>query len=552
MNKINDMNKANFTIAGNIVDIVSRKIFKGEIEVKEGRIFSIKELEDAPDCYILPGLVDSHVHIESSLLIPSRFADLVVKKGTLGVVTDPHEIANVLGEIGVDFMINDARKAPLEIRFGVPSCVPATPFETSGFKLGSNIVESLLKREEVVCLAEVMDYNGVVNDDLEVMKKIVASKKLGKKIDGHAPGLKGDDLRKYVAAGISADHECSTLEEALEKISLGMMIQIREGSAAKDFEALYPLINSHPDRIMLCTDDTHPDDLFERGHIDHLIRMGLEKGCDLMNLLRAGSYNAIKHYGLDLGLLQLGDSADFIVIDRPDSFQVKSSYMKGKCIYEDGKAFFDSHNEILLNNFYRKEIQLEDIQVESKDCDVHVMTVNDGDLLTGWTTGRPKVEQGCLVSDVDQDILKIVVMSRYSNDKPVVGFAKGFGFMKGAIAGSVAHDSHNIIAVGTNDEDLLNALNKLISLKGAMVAFDAFDFRSVELDVAGLMSNKRGEDLLVDYSDLMEFVSKLGSDFHSPFMTLAFMSLLVIPKLKLSDKGLFDVEQFKLIDLYCD
>jgi len=546
------MNKANFTIAGNIVDIVSRKIFKGEIEVKEGRIFSIKELEDAPDCYILPGLVDSHVHIESSLLIPSRFADLVVKKGTLGVVTDPHEIANVLGEIGVDFMINDARKAPLEIRFGVPSCVPATPFETSGFKLGSNIVESLLKREEVVCLAEVMDYNGVVNDDLEVMKKIVASKKLGKKIDGHAPGLKGDDLRKYVAAGISADHECSTLEEALEKISLGMMIQIREGSAAKDFEALYPLINSHPDRIMLCTDDTHPDDLFERGHIDHLIRMGLEKGCDLMNLLRAGSYNAIKHYGLDLGLLQLGDSADFIVIDRPDSFQVKSSYMKGKCIYEDGKAFFDSHNEILLNNFYRKEIQLEDIQVESKDCDVHVMTVNDGDLLTGWTTGRPKVEQGCLVSDVDQDILKIVVMSRYSNDKPVVGFAKGFGFMKGAIAGSVAHDSHNIIAVGTNDEDLLNALNKLISLKGAMVAFDAFDFRSVELDVAGLMSNKRGEDLLVDYSDLMEFVSKLGSDFHSPFMTLAFMSLLVIPKLKLSDKGLFDVEQFKLIDLYCD
>jgi len=546
------MNKTNFTIAGNIVDIVSRRIFKGELEVKEGCVFSIKELEEAPDCYILPGLVDSHVHIESSLLIPSRFADLVVKKGTLGVVTDPHEIANVLGEIGVDFMINDARKTPLEIRFGVPSCVPATPFETSGFKLGSNIVESLLKREEVVCLAEVMDYNGVVEEDLEVMKKIVASKRLGKKIDGHAPGLKGDDLRKYVAAGISADHECSTIEEALEKISLGMMIQIREGSAAKDFEALFPLIDSHPDRIMLCTDDTHPDDLFERGHIDNLIRMGLQKGCDLMSLLRAGSYNAIKHYGLDLGLLQLGDSADFIVIDNPESFQVKLSYMKGECIYKDGNVFFDSHNEIVLNNFYRKEIQLEDIQIESKDCDVHIMTVSDGDLLTGWKRGRPKVKDGYLVSDTDQDILKIVVMSRYNNEKPVVAFVKGFGFTKGAIAGSVAHDSHNIIAVGTNDEEILNALNKLISLKGAMVAFDENDFRSVQLDVAGLMSNKRGEDLLAIYSDLMDFTSNLGSGFHSPFMTLAFMSLLVIPKLKLSDKGLFDVEQFKLIDLHCE
>jgi len=545
------MNKSNFTIAGNIVDIVARKIFKGEIEVKEGRIFSIKELEDAPDCYILPGLVDSHVHIESSLMIPSRFADLVVKKGTLGMVTDPHEIANVLGEIGVDFMINDARKTPLEIRFGVPSCVPATPFETSGFSLGSNVVESLLKREEVVCLAEVMDFPGVINEDLEVMKKIVASKKLGKKIDGHAPGLKGDDLRKYVAAGISADHECSNLEEALEKIGLGMMIQIREGSAAKDFEALYPLINSHPDRVMLCTDDTHPDDLFGRGHIDHLIRMGLKRGCDLMNLLRAGSYNAVKHYGLDLGLLQLGDSADFIVIDHPESFHVKSSYMKGECIYEDGKVYFDSHNEILLNNFYRKEIKLEDIQVEAKDCDVHVMTVSDGDLLTGWTTGRPKVENGCFVSDTDQDILKIVVMSRYDNDKPVIGFAKGFGFNKGAISGSIAHDSHNIIAVGTRDEDILTALNKLISLKGGMVASDNNSSHSVLLDVAGLMSNKRGENVLADYKNLAGFTSELGSKFHSPFMTLAFMSLLVIPKLKLSDKGLFDVEQFKLIDLYC-
>ena len=546
------MTKSNFTVAGNIVDVVSRRIFKGELTVQDGLISSIKELDDAPDCYILPGLVDSHVHIESSLLIPSRFADLVVRKGTLGIVTDPHEIANVLGEIGIDFMINDAGKTPLEIRFGVPSCVPATPFETSGFKLGSNKVESLLKREEVVCLAEVMDYPGVIRGDLEVMKKIVATKRLGKKIDGHAPGVKGDDLRKYVAAGVSADHECSTLDEALDKIQLGMMIQIREGSAAKDFEALYSLIDSHSDRVMLCTDDTHPDDLFEHGHIDNLIRMGLAKGCDLMNLLRASSYNAIKHYGLDLGLLQLRDSADFIVIDNPKSFKVKSSFMKGECIYKDGEVFFDSHNEILLNNFCRKEIKLDDIQVEAKDCDVHVMNVNDGDLLTGWGSARPKVYDGKFISDTNQDVLKMVVMSRYNNEKAVVGFAKGFGFIKGAISGSIAHDSHNIIAVGTNDSDILSALNTLIELKGGMVASEGKETRSVRLDVAGLMSNKKGEDLLSEYKYLSDFTKSFGSDFHSPFMTLAFMSLLVIPKLKLSDKGLFDVEQFKLIDLYCE
>lgn len=545
------MTKSSFTVAGHIVDVVSKIIFKGELTIQDGFISSIKELEDAPDCYILPGLVDSHVHIESSLLIPSRFADLVVRKGTLGVVTDPHEIANVLGEIGIDFMINDAGKTPLEIRFGVPSCVPATPFETSGFTLGANKVESLLNREEVVCLAEVMNYPGVIRHDLEVMKKIVATKRLGKKIDGHAPGLKGEDLKKYVAAGVSADHECSTIEEALEKIRLGMMIQIREGSAAKDFEALYSLIVSHPDRVMLCTDDTHPDDLFENGHIDNLIRKGLVKGCGLMNLLRASSYNAIKHYGLDLGLLQVRDSADFIVIDNPESFKVKSSYMKGECIYKDGEVFFESHNEILLNNFYRKGIKQEDIQVESKDCDVHVMTVSDGDLLTGWGSGRPKVEAGKLVSDTKQDLLKMVVMSRYNNEKPVVGFAQGFGFKSGAISASIAHDSHNIIAVGTNDTDILNALNTLIDLKGGMVASKAEETRSVKLDVAGLMSNKRGEALLEEYMYLSDFTKTFGSQFHSPFMTLAFMSLLVIPKLKLSDKGLFDVEQFKLIDLYC-
>ncbi len=546
------MSESNFIVAGNIVDVVAKVIFKGELVVENGLIVEINKKTEVPDVYILPGLVDSHVHIESSLLIPSRFADLVVRKGTLGVVTDPHEIANVLGEMGVDFMINDAKNTPLEIRFGVPSCVPATPFETAGFQLDSNKVESLLRREEVVCLAEVMNYPGVVAGDLDLMQKLVATKKLGKKIDGHAPGLSGADLKKYIAAGVSSDHECSNIEEALEKIRLGIMIQIREGSAAKDFNALYSLINTHPDRVMLCTDDTHPDDLFEQGHIDKLIREGIKKGCDFMDLMRAGSYNAIKHYGLDLGLLQLRDSADFIIIDHPESFKVHASYRKGECIFKNGNVFFDSHNEIILNNFYRKEIKLEDIQIEARDCNVHVMSVCDGDLLTGWTQGQPKCENGNFISDIDKDLLKMVVLSRYNNEIPIVGFAKGFGFTQGAIAASIAHDSHNLIAVGTNDTDILNTLNKLIRLKGGMVAFRESESQFIQLEVAGLMSNKRGEDLLKEYTELAKFTKRLGSNFHSPFMTLAFMSLLVIPKLKLSDKGLFDVEQFKLIDLYCE
>ncbi|BAX80156.1 adenine deaminase [Labilibaculum antarcticum] len=544
------MTSNTFSISGKVIDVISREIIKAEVVVEEGRITSVTQRDSVPDHYILPGLVDAHMHIESSLLIPSRFANLAVRQGTLGLVTDPHEIANVLGEIGVDFMINDAKKVPLEIRFGVPSCVPATPHETSGFVLDSNIVESLLKREEVVCLAEVMDFVGVINDDLEVLKKIVACKKLGKKIDGHAPGLKGQDLKKYVASGISADHECSTLEEALEKISLGMMIQIREGSAAKDFDALCSLLETHPEKIMLCTDDLHPDDLIEKGHINYLIKKGLKKGLDLFSLLRAASYNPIHHYGLDLGLLQVGHSADFIVIDNPESFIVEQAFRKGVCIYKDNEVLFDVSNEIILNNFSRKPIQLSDLIVKAENGSLRAMVVKDGDLITDSVLCKPKVVDKNVVSDVDNDLLKMVVMSRYDNGNPVMGFAKGFGYKKGAIAESIAHDSHNIIAVGTSDEELLHAINTLIEMKGGIVAVNNGESESVRLEVAGLMSNKTGEDLVREYAKLNDFASALGSNFESPFMTLAFMSLLVIPKLKLSDKGLFDVKEFKVINLF--
>lgn len=544
------MSNNNFSVAGHILDVVNRRIVKGEVCVSNGFISEIKELEQVPDQYILPGLVDSHVHIESSMLIPSQFARLVVRHGTLAVVTDPHEIANVLGEIGVDFMINDARKTPLKICFGVPSCVPATIHETSGFILDSNVVESLLKRDEVVCLAEVMDFMGVVNDDLEVCRKIKACKKLGKKVDGHAPGLKGNDLRKYAAAGVGADHECSTLDEALEKISLGMMIQIREGSAAKDFEALYSLIDSHPQWVMLCTDDAHPDDLLHGGHMNKLIRRGLEKGLDLFNLLRAATCNPVRYYHLDMGLLQVNDSADFIVIDNPVTFNVQEAYIQGSCVFRGGEVLFSSHNDIILNNFSRRPISLDQIQVPMEEGVIHAIGVSDGDLITGNIHTEPSINGGFVTADIERDLLKIVVLSRYDNRPPVVGFVQGFGFIRGAIAESIAHDSHNIIAVGTNDHDLFHAINRLIEMKGGLVAVSGSKERCLPLEVAGLMSNDSPEEVADAYEQLSDFVNTFGSSFHAPYMTLAFMSLLVIPKLKLSDKGLFDVEQGKVISLF--
>jgi adenine deaminase len=397
-----------------------------------------------------------------------------------------------------------------------------------------------------------MDFMGVVNDDLEVCKKIVACKKLGKKVDGHAPGLRGEALRKYAAAGVSADHECATLEEALEKLALGMMIQIREGSAAKDFDALYTLIDSHPDKVMLCTDDAHPDELMNQGHINELIRRGLRKGLDLFNLLRAASYNAIHHYGLDLGMLQVGDAADFIVVDSPGLFNVQEAYRKGICLYANGEVLFESHNNIILNNFSRKPVALEDIQVKAEPGDLRTILVCDGDLITGEALLPPRVEDGFVVPDPERDLLKIVIMSRYDNGKPIVGFVKGFGFTGGAIAESIAHDSHNIIAVGASDQELIHALNVLIDLKGGIVAVKGKESQYLKLDVAGLMSSLPASRVVLGFQDLKTFVAQLGSSFHAPFMTLAFLSLLVIPKLKLSDKGIFDVEKFRVVNLFQD
>lgn len=544
--------KEKYSIQGNLVDVYNKEIRGVEIFIQHGRISSIVDKANVPGVFIMPGLVDSHVHIESSMLVPSSFAELIVAQGTLAVVADPHEIANVLGEIGVDFMIDNAAKVPLEMRFSVPSCVPATEFETSGFVLDSNKVISLLARNEVVALGEVMNYNAVLNDDEQMIAKINSALEMGKKVDGHAPGLSGDDLYNYVSKGISTDHECSNIDEALAKIELGMHIQIREGSAAKNFDSLYSLIDSHTDMILLCTDDAHPDDIAAKGHINNLLRRGVAKGLNLFNLLKVASHNAVNHYGLDLGLLKVNDSADFIVVDNLKDFKTEHAYIKGELVFTQGKAQFSYSSSISLNNFSREKILLSDINVLAEGNKMRVIEAVDGDLLTGVSYVEPKVLDGFVVSDIDADVLKIVVLSRYSNTKPTVGFIRGFGFKQGAIAESIAHDSHNIIAIGTNDADIVNAVNILIGNKGGMTASLNGIVKSVELELAGLMTHKKPADLIRQYSALLRFTNTFGSSFESPFLSLSFMSLLVIPSLKISDKGLFDVNELKFVNLFLD
>jgi adenine deaminase len=543
---------------GIIVDAVSKRQFKGEIAVENGKIICVEEKEHDNKQYILPGLVDAHVHIESSMTMPSIFARMAVASGTVAVVSDPHEIANVMGEEGIDYMLEDSKKAPLKIFFGVPSCVPATPFESAGAVLDAGAVDRLLSREELYYLSEMMNFPGVISGSPEVMSKLESAKKYGKVIDGHAPGLRGTDLQKYVSAGISTDHECFTYEEAVEKIKLGMKILIREGSSARNFETLYRLIDEYPESVMLCTDDSHPDTLIYEGHINKLIRRGQEKGLNIYNLIRAAVINPAEHYGLNVGLLREGDPADFIVIDDLKAFNVLSTFIEGDCVYNNGKVLFPTEKIPAKNIFNRSKISIEDVKLARPPADnkgeqirkIRVIVAQDGELITGQELALPKVENGNLVSDPTRDILKLIVLSRYRNDPVQIGFIKNIGLKKGAIASCIAHDSHNIIAVGATDRDIVEAVNRLVENKGGIVVGTAEDLLDLPLEVAGLMSTRSGEDVVSRYQLLNEEARKLGTLLKSPFMTLSFMSLLVIPELKLGDKGLFDVTKFEFVELF--
>ena len=638
------MNRS-FTITGNLVDVHQKKIYPAEIKVEGERIVSIKapstpqggggysqspaspnpskeglsntqplllgeQIHNSPlskgevsalgnpplgdewaGAFILPGFIDAHIHIESSMLIPSEFARLAVVHGTVATVSDPHEIANVCGKEGVEFMIENGKTVPFKFNFGAPSCVPATTFETAGAELNSSDVNALLQREEVLYLSEMMNFPGVLTGDDEVMKKIAAAKKWNKPVDGHAPGLRGEEAKKYIDAGISTDHECFTADEALDKLKNGMKILIREGSAAKNFEALIDLLNDHPEQMMFCSDDKHPDSLVE-GHINQLCARAVAKGIDVFKVLQAACVNPVGHYKLKVGLLRENDFADFIVVKDLKSFEVLQTYINGELVAENGKSNIvrsESSNVNSVNNFSCSKKTAADFIVPGEEqLSIPVIEALDGQLITNKISAKPKIENGSIVSDEANDILKIVVVNRYKEAPVAKAFIKNFGLKKGAIASSVAHDSHNIVAVGVDDESICRAVNLVIEKKGGVSLAhpdlpdgkattrqpllieestinieslgseplkrseapppEGFGEAILPLQVAGLMSAEDGYEVAKQYSSIDKAAKELGSTLSAPFMTLSFMALLVIPHLKLSDLGLFDGDAFSFID----
>lgn len=539
-------------LKGNIVDILAKQVFKGEVHISDGIIDRIIKNDNVNESqFILPGLVDAHIHVESSMLIPSEFARLASVHGTVATVSDPHEIANVLGIKGVEFMIENGNKVPFKFYFGAPSCVPATPFETSGASLDSKDVEELLSRKEIKYLSEMMNFPGVLNDDQEVWAKLTAAKKYDKPVDGHAPGLKGKDAEKYVKSGITTDHECFTIPEALDKINSGMFVQIREGSAAKNYHTLSPLIDSHTDSIMLCSDDKHPNDLV-KGHIDAIIRRALADGYEFMNILQACILNPVKHYKLDVGMLQAGDPADIILIDNIEDFNVLKTYSNGNLIAENGKTLIESVEANPINKFYKNKLNIDDLKVEAKGETVKVIQALDGELITPLVLEKIEPTAEYVESNISTDMLKIIVLNRYEKAKPAIAFIKGFGFKNGAIASSVAHDSHNIVAVGVSDEDILKAVELVIQEEGGVSWVDGEKSEVLGLPVAGIMSHKDAYEVAEKYDRLDSLAKQLGTTLHAPYMTLSFMALLVIPELKLSDMGLFDGTTFSFANLQND
>jgi adenine deaminase len=542
---------SSFTLEGNIVDITAGRFYVGTVTVNNGIIEMITETGAAREGlpYIMPGFIDSHVHVESSMLVPSEFARLAVVHGTVGSISDPHEIANVCGMEGVLFMIENGKTVPFKFNFGAPSCVPATVFETAGASLDAEAVHSLLRMPEIKYLSEMMNFPGVLHHDEEVMKKIAYAKQYNKPVDGHAPGLRGAQAKAYIDAGISTDHECFTADEALDKLQFGMKILIREGSAAKNFEALIGLLHDHPDEMMFCSDDKHPDSLAE-GHINDLCARAVAKGIDVFNILKAACINPVKHYQMDIGLLQPGHPADFIVVKDLVNFRVSQTYIDGILVAENGRSLISTSPSNIINEFNcsAKEIGEFSIQYKGEE-EIPVIEALDGQLITNRLSLTPTIVNGEIVSDTERDIIKIVVVNRYHDAVIAKSFIRNTGLKSGALASSVAHDSHNIVAIGTDDESLCKAVNAVIRYRGGVSAVGKGEEKVLALPVAGLMSNLNGYEVAASYTDIDKFSKEtLGSTLSAPFMTLSFMALLVIPHLKLSDKGLFDGDSFTFVE----
>ncbi|MDR7209715.1 adenine deaminase [Flavobacterium piscis] len=535
-------------IQGQIIDIQNRRIYAGEITVENKKIISIMEKNHNVKNYIMPGFIDAHIHIESSMLVPSEFAKIAVLHGTVGTISDPHEIANVLGTTGVYYMIENSKKVPLKFHFGAPSCVPATSFESAGAIIDSDGIKELLASPDIYYLAEMMNYPGVLLNDEEVLKKIQWAKHFNKPVDGHAPGLRGEAVKKYISAGISTDHECFTFEEAEEKLSLGMKVIIREGSAAKNFEALIDLLPENFENMMFCSDDKHPDDLII-SHINSLCARAVAKGIDVFKVLQAACVNPVNHYKMDVGLLKVNDAADFIVVEDLVDFKVKQTYINGELVAEHGESFIKHIPFETPNNFNITSKETSDFKVSGSGSKIRVIEALEGQLITNEIHHQSLLVDGKIVSDTENDILKMAVVNRYQDTKPAIAFIKNFGLKKGAIASSVAHDCHNIVVVGTSDEEICNAVNLIIKNTGGVCAVNGSESKMLPLPVAGIMSDKNGWETGKLYQEIDVMAKELGSNLKAPFMTLSFMALLVIPDLKLSDKGLFSGNSFSFVDL---
>ncbi|CCZ10118.1 adenine deaminase [uncultured Culturomica sp.] len=540
-------------VEGNIVDVFERRIYPGEILISpDGKISEILPTNKKYDCFILPGFVDAHVHIESSMLIPVEFSKMVIRRGTVAVVNDPHEIANVMGIAGVRFMLENATKAEIKIFFGIPSCVPATPFDSAGSELTSDDILALSAHDQFVALSEMMNVPGVLQKDAEVIRKLEIARNRKLPVDGHAPGLSKYELKAYAEAGISTDHECVSLEEALEKIASGMKIIIREGSAAQNFQNLHSLIQMYPDRLMFCVDDAHPDDILRNGEIDRLVKESIRLGYDLFDVLKIASINAIEHYHLPVGMLRKGDDADFVIVENLESFRILSTYIDGIEKY-NLTVFPDLSNQNRLNYeglncFQHDLISFTDLQKPVTMEHIPVIQIKENEIVTAkYEYNLPSVPLNNLESDLSQDILKIVYLNRYANRKPQIAFIRGFGLKEGAFATTIAHDSHNLLAVGVTDADLAEVINRVIGLKGGLAVKNQNGIHVLSLPIAGIMTDQPAEHVAERYNFLNEELKRSGCILKSPFMTLAFMSLLVIPELKIGEKGLFDFNKFDFI-----
>ena len=535
-------------IKGRIVDIYNKTIYTGELVVEGGKIKAIIKKNHQVTDFIMPGFIDAHIHIESSMLVPSEFAKIAVTHGTVATVSDPHEIANVLGIEGIEFMIENGNKVPFKFNFGAPSCVPATAFESAGAVIDSEGIKKLLQKKEIKYLAEMMNYPGVLYDDDEISKKIAWAKHYNKPVDGHAPGLRGDDISKYISAGISTDHECFTHEEGLEKLQKGMKVIIREGSAAKNFEALIDLLPEHFENMMFCSDDKHPDDLLIN-HINKLCARSIKKKIDLYKVLQAACINPINHYNLDVGTLKVGDPADFIIVEDLVNFKTLQTYIDGELVFSKGISKIESVPFKILNNFNTNKKSISDFRVESNAKQIRVIEALEGELVTNELIENSLIENGNLISNIHTDVLKMAVVNRYKNEKPAIAFIKNFGLKEGAIASSVGHDSHNVIAIGSTDQAICNAVNLLIETKGGICALSNSEKKVLPLPIAGIMSDQNGKTIGKEYALLDQMAKEMGSTLKAPYMTLSFMALLVIPSLKLSDKGLFNGSKFEFTSL---